>query len=481
LTVDRAAGTLTVGTARTPDTIERAARFLFYAGCIGIPLLVLRLPGGVTVSDTLFGLSAVLLVVSRHRRPVPANGTWRLASALTILATATVVGRADSATGTIETGARLLFLFLTWQWQARVLLDTEVRVRRAIWMYVIGGTVSGGAAIAEAKLGLFAQYTFSGRSEGLTAQPNDAGATLSLALVFALGLLLTDDRVRQRWAAIAALVVGVGLFLSGSITGMIAAAAGLIVFPIRLRLRPSIYVKVAAVLLLVYFAAGGLQDKLNSQGLSVGPLSRLKTALGHGASTSPSTLTARLHTDSSAWHGIAKSPLIGHGLDQASIIVFDGYAAHNMLLLAWYGGGLLLLAAVILAGTTGLAAGWRRVPGDRTREVAFAAAVSALAFSMSGPVLYDRFFWFAYVLLLANRDRIDQPDRKSRVGVWDRVTALRPRGTSSPDASRLSRGQVGDPRDSRTGLCDESRPSPSLFAPWNWWAASDGRGPLSLP
>ena len=70
---------------RDADVLLKLSRRLVYLGMLLLPLLSLRLAKGLDVSDGLFALAALVLIVSRHRPVVPAPPLWYFGSFLIVI------------------------------------------------------------------------------------------------------------------------------------------------------------------------------------------------------------------------------------------------------------------------------------------------------------------------------------------------------------------------------------------------------------
>lgn len=200
-------------------------------------------------------------------------------------------------------------------------------------------------------------------------------------------------------SALCVLAAVMGLVLCGSVTGMMCASAGLVLVLILSRMSSVLIFGASTVI------AGLAAIVLNLNTLVPGatsPLTRLEDTTGNGSGES--TLQSRLESDIFALDGIAREPFLGVGLDSASGGTFDGVTlTHNMFLLAWFQGGLmfvLALVTVILFASQQL----RSVPrhfAAPTKVGLVASLISALLFSMTGPVLFERWFWLPIILALA--------------------------------------------------------------------------------
>ncbi|MCZ2846587.1 O-antigen ligase family protein [Modestobacter sp. VKM Ac-2978] len=272
--------------------------------------------------------------------------------------------------------------------------------------FLTGSALSSLAAVGQVALGIFpAGGELVGgdgqRAPGLADHVNDQGAQLAIAIAIGIALLLNRGSARQPIVAALAALCGIGLVLSGSVTGMASAvvAALVVLFRARIRLR-TILVGAAGAGLALYIA-------VRIQGALTGgdPLARLASATGRNGDIS--TLEIRLRTWQSAWQRILESPFVGSGLDIISGGTYDGVTqAHNIFLLYWYQGGLLLLVALLVALTPAVRTMlYRRLPEAPMHEAAVGGAVAALAYAQTAPIMFQRYFWLPLVLLLVLADQ----------------------------------------------------------------------------
>jgi O-antigen ligase len=320
---------------------------------------------------------------------------WKIAALLVMIGGISAAFRADSAIGDLETVGRLVFLFTLWPWLALTVVDSYDRAWKAVWLFPFGAALSGLAALLQLHAGLHipGSYTFVGRAPGLTQDVNDQGAVLASAFPLGVGALLYRLNARRLLNVLIVVFIGIGLVLSGSVTGMISAVVGAVVLALRGRSGSRFLAGMAVVV--VAFVVG---EHLLGRG-SLSPIQRFDAATGNPAVNGQGSFSARLQTWSFAWKGIVQDPLIGRGLDPTSETTPIGLGAHNMILLTWWGGGLCTLVGLAAAAGLALREGWHR-SNQSLKEITFASFVSAITFSMTGPVLFDRFFWFPALMIL---------------------------------------------------------------------------------
>jgi O-antigen ligase len=119
------------------------------------------------------------------------------------------------------------------------------------------------------------------------------------------------------------------------------------------------------------------------------------------------TAAYRLDVARLAFDEIAKQPIWGTGLDHDSGMLTSEIAGslqvHNILLLAWLQGGLVFLVGILGILALATKAAWSRSLVAPRLHVAMAgAAVSAIAFAMTSPILFQRYLWLPVDLVLAS-------------------------------------------------------------------------------
>jgi len=401
------------------DFLLRCARVFFFFGLLSMPWLVLRPVGSVAASDVLLILAAGLTALAPRRGlRARVSTAWAVGAGLVAVGGGLASSRADSASISLLVAVRLLYLLLVFPWQTQRLLDSASRLNLAISAFILGAAVDAAFALGQVKFGFpaFASAVpagsgpgaalLYGRALGLTGHPNDQGGVLAVAAVLAVGRQMSAPHQRRKITLGFALVIVMGLILSGSVTGMLAFLAGVAVYLSGRRITARGAVATGGAMLIAYFGTTALQSAVIG-GLT--PLERFNQATGGGSVAGQNTLLSRLDTDRIAISGIAKSPLIGRGLDASSGTV-NGLPTHNMFLLAWWQGGFLVLLGLLLA--IGSSVRPSALLSDRAGldRVLWASFVAAIVYAMSAPVLYDRFFWLSAVLLFAARNiAADQP------------------------------------------------------------------------
>lgn len=361
-------------------------------------MLVVRF-GGTTLSDLCFVGAALLALFSSARKPTP-QGWMQVAVAVGLIATLIASIQSLYPAESISVGLRVLYIWTLWQWVARKAIAHPFRIDLAMASFCLGAAISAVAALAQLSIGLVipGSEVHFGRAQGLQNHANGQGGVLAVAVPMAMALLW-----RRKYRPIAALCLlasVTGLVLCGSVTGMISAVVGAMLVLIMGRKSFMFVMISAAAIVGLAFLVVNLNYIVPG---APSPLTRLEDTTGNGSGES--TLKARLESDLYALGAIAREPFLGVGLDGTSGGTFNGVTlTHNMLLLAWFQGGLLFVVAllVVLLFT---ACQLKKIPKDEmtgpTRVGLIASFVAAFSFSMTGPVLFERWFWLPVVLGLA--------------------------------------------------------------------------------
>ena len=391
-------------TAAESDFGQGLGRALFYCGLFASSLTAFR-AAGLTLGDILLGLSLIPALVSRAVRPRKEAPIGNVTVAVALLL---VVGGAISTSTAIipieslAVLARLLFLALVLPWQATYLLATAPDLRRAVTWFAAGGAVCGFGTLIQAQFGAGvipgAELTTAGRYTGFAQHVSDTGGITSISIVLSIGLLLTATRALQRILAILFLVGGgIGLILSGSVSGMIAVLVGLTVLVVGGAMKIRYLALTAVVASLVFYVAAAIQSATTG---ALNPLQRFLQTIGVTADGQYSTTEIRSETYQVALAAVGRHPFVGAGLDNTSSIVDGVFPAHNLLLAATYQGGVLLLAGIVIAIARPFAGRW--IPRARTATTVFllGGAASAFVFAMTAPSMYNRYFWLPIVFVM---------------------------------------------------------------------------------
>lgn len=329
-----------------------------------------RYPGWLDAAEALtFGAALVLLIGGRLNRP---HGTARrlLTWSLAAAAAAAVVSSVVS-----EELATSVPVLLEWLWLGGTALLVGFLAERGYGRDLLAVLLLGAVSTE----GAWAFYLWWGSQDPRHAQVGTfyaanqyAGYVLLLAPLFLALCLVSSSHIKAAGAGFLASFLYLGVALSGSRAGVLAAAAGFLAtativalgLPVRTLLRTA----------LVAVGVVGLGIVLTSPLL----FPAAKTISGVGGVVAvkgedPADLTQRLHWDLGALEIGLDHPLTGSGLGTFGDVFFAiqkpewqwSKYAHNQYLEAFAEGGALLLAAMmaipLIALAGGVSALWGRV------------------------------------------------------------------------------------------------------------------------
>jgi O-Antigen ligase len=430
---------------RTADLFTSLSRVLVYVGMVFLPLLKFRAGKALDVSDAIFFIAFVVLVLSRRLPPkAPPVPGWYLGSFIFVLAGVVASSQAVSTSASLEVVLNAIFVFFVLQWLLRQVLDTERRIQIAMICFVVGTTASAFVAFLQTEfhiLGFAYQPGLEGsRAEGLSNQPNIAAVAFALALVFAIGLIVELGARRYWYLGVCIAVLAGAVIFAASVSGVASTLVGCFVLFIRRGFKLRTWLGIIAALSVVYLAAVSIQS--SGTGFDLNPIARIEQTTGNN--TGYNTVNPRIATIEHSWSGIVNSPIIGHGLDQATInVYYDAdvgvtYPAHNIVILYWFAGGIFMLAgaAIMMASSVHrLLAGRRGSQPDPMRDVILAGCATVLFFSLQSPEIVDRWLWLPFMLALCFRSRPKAVVSSEDAGVM-------PLGTPAPDSLHEALGPV---------------------------------------
>ncbi len=401
------------GEPRPPARDLRAARVLFYLGVLTIGEPLWR--KGLTLSEAFFLSSFLGCVFSVIRGRVVARLPVLLLIGVGVFALGAGISsvHAVSAAGSFFNDAHGVYVLCIWVWTGCMVLRRKEHVYIVFALWSISLAVDGIAAMAQ----VFGLHGLAGapvghRATAFTPTPNDLGGAASIALVPAIFFATRRSR-EGNWRAvarwIAAAWVAVGLVLSGSVSGMSGAAAGLIIWLVAPQVR--VYARIAiisalALVLIVVLLAGSR---------TTSPLQRLQLVSGsYSGQTGAGSGLDRLAIVKAIWPRIGRDPFVGTGVDVSGTVVTiisDGgtqsYQVHGAPLAAWYEAGLLGLIGVAVIVISHLSMGWRNVryADSGEEQLAALALLSAflafIVFAMTSPFLFQQYGWLSAVLIVA--------------------------------------------------------------------------------
>ncbi len=430
----------------------RYPRLLYYAGTLAVGHLAFRPALTLTLSDYLF-VAALLLALPAVLGPRVSTVGYRpsgilLGTGLFALGALLSTVGSPQPVQSLAVVAKFSFVTLVWLWLGTVLLRRTDHIRTAMACCVLSMSVSGAVALAQLLSGdglvLSNPVIGHGRMMGLADHVSNLGASCAVALVAAFWLVLRAPNLVVRLGTLVVLVmVEAGLVLSGSMSGLVAAAAGVALMTALA--RPS--ARLVALVLFAAVAAFGLTQLQAIESAST-PWESVERVSGAEETVEIGTLRVRLDSYRAALSRVARNPVIGVGPQPGGVKTETGIAVHNLVLGAWYeGGGFAALGLVLVIGSCA-AAGIGALGHAETGEGRFLIIVllacfgAFLVFAMGAPTLYPRYGWAAAALLLAVRSQQLARDREGPVSAAT-TRGARPGGSQTIPAARTHRGGTG--------------------------------------
>lgn len=393
----------------TEHSLVVLSRWLFNGGLFLSSLLALRF-GGLAFGDLLLVASAVLLAISSAgRRTVSPTPALQAALFLVVIAGSVAAYRSVSVGSDFAVTVRLVYLVGVLPWQARVLLPDTRQLTHSARVWVAGAALCGAATLAQARFGAGvipgAGITSSGRFSGLAQTVSDTGGITAIAFAFLLsGIGRKTSRKAMATATVCLGLSGIGLLLSGSVSGLLAVIATGVYLVLRRGLSARRLLALAFAGVVVLQVVGSVQHRTSG---ALTPLQRVEQATGlktftvaqRGLNTSES----RLSTDRAGIAGFLRHPIVGVGLDPESGVVddVDGFQVHNMFIGAAYQGGLVLLVGLLIPVVRAARRGWAMARTSAACGDVYASFIAALVFAMTAPSDYNRYFWVPLALVLA--------------------------------------------------------------------------------
>ena len=365
----------------------------------------------VTLSDWFFLVAFLLIVLEMLvRNRIEIQIQKYLVVGLIVFFTGGILSSVATYTPILSIIALLKYVYLIgiWFWIGTVVLRRPRHINIAVILWTISAATSGAGAISQLVWGdIIPHATITwGRMSGFTEHVNDLAGVTSVALVPALVIVThSADRIWRLPAAfMLVFMIGTGLILSISISGVVAALVSLLIWITlgsvnrKLQLKNIVVFTIASTLILIVTIL-----QTDYAGLSV--LSRFGDISTEG--TEFSTLASRLDTYNVAWDIILRNPVIGVGLGPSIGITDTGHQVHNLFLLSWYEAGLFgFIGMLIITGTVfWIGVKIIRCPFShyerRIGVSLFASYIGFLILSMAQPIYYKRFGWISAALLLA--------------------------------------------------------------------------------
>jgi O-antigen ligase len=275
-----------------------------------------------------------------------------------------------------------------------------------------------------------------GRFQGLTSHPNIIGLSAALALLLAIGELISERGKRIRGPLVMTIVAcALAALLSGSRTVFVCFVPSLIVLIFQKKRRKAA-IRVVIGIALLWFAINYLAPGIMAQFTQRIDSSGLQVDSDYG----------RLWSAVYTVVEISQKPILGWGLDHledAGVVVVpwtgEIVGVHNTFLKFWHGAGLLGGIGFILL----FALPARRIrkllkeslprPWSEFLRLALASYLLLFIVSNLGPFDYNRFLYMPLFIFAGFASRVEAAvnGRSVRVSQGEKNLALRPQPQTS--------------------------------------------------
>jgi hypothetical protein len=348
-------------------------------------------------------LLAISLLLGRTRRS-PAPIVWLAALVLIPLA-GIVSGTNSSIIASFSTSLQLALLVGFGPFVLRYfVLEVPGFTKRAVAAFVLTQTFSAVVGILQVTIGfsILGVGDRGGRANGLGAHPNVLGLMAALAIIILVAVLWENKRYSRVVVCGGISLNLAALFMSGSLSSLLALGAGMVVLLIAKRASLKFLLLVAFLGLAteitgrnVTVLVGGIQERVDQVTGELGGLGSLEI---------------RRRTWAMAWDKIQEDPIVGAGMDSTNQAVYGETVVHNYFLRYWYqGGGLMLIFTVILSVFfihVILRAIFRRI------DILSAAIMTAMiTFGYTSAFYEQQEYWLPIILAVATLG-----NRRRRVG-----------------------------------------------------------------
>ena len=301
----------------------------------------------------------------------------------------------------------MTYLVAIWFWLGTMVLTELRHVRTAMLWWVVSAAIASAGAVAQTVFGdvIPGGTIHYGRVSGFTDHVNDLGGLAGVTVVPALALLYkqTGASRRQRLtAAICLPLIGLGLILSGSISGVMAALVSGFVWVVATRTL----IRGLAVLGLLLAVTSAIAASGDQPVLPVAA-----PAADDRRPPRPARRTRRsgraVDSYEAAWVDIRAHPLYGVGLSPGDTPTVTGSQVHNNLMKPLFEGGAFAALGMALIYLLIGVAGWQTVVRARSPEdhllslAAFSSYIAYFTWGLSQPALFKRFGWMSGALVLA--------------------------------------------------------------------------------
>jgi exopolysaccharide production protein ExoQ len=256
------------------------------------------------------------------------------------------------------------------------------------YMYGFDDTVARGAAAAAAR----GKLVIGDQS----SNPNGLAEALTMPLALAIGAFLGSRRMLQRAIAMAfLLMIGLGVYISMSRSGILAVAVIVGVFLYRFRANRQIVIQILMVVAILVALTATMPTQFYDRIAIV-------------FSGDDATGSGRTDIWQVAIEAIKRFGLFGAGLenfvDVHQLYVPHGplgyaFGAHNSYLMVWVELGIVGLVLMLSALYCHLRATAKLKRRDRTIVTLEAASMAVLVAAFFGDIIWTKLFWWPWILL----------------------------------------------------------------------------------
>lgn len=348
------------------------------------------------------GVLIVLLVQRQRQAPTPHLVLVGLC--LFVIGGLLSTTRAQFPLSSITSLVKFFYVIGIWFWLGTILLQWPGDIQKAVMFWTLSAAIMSVGAAAQLIWGDIIPGTSPAgcRMTGFVEHVNELGGITSIALVPALHLAASDRQAIWpscgKWL-IVFLTAG-GLILSGSVTGVLSAGIGFLIWAIM----SKVALKDLAVFVIGAGTVIGLLSMANDCAYLIW-LDRLNVlfAQGHDAIT----LASRFDTYKAAWEVISQEPIVGVGVGPLNGRTRTGYVVHNILLGSWYEAGLFGFLGMLLVLSSIAALGVKMIRNPSLKQIqmigiSFLSSYMAfVVFAFVQPIYFKRFVWISAALLVA--------------------------------------------------------------------------------
>jgi O-antigen ligase len=380
---------------------------------MGLALETLEIvrPSGILIADYFFSLSLLLLLLCRERRLLKSIGSGIVLSGALIIGGGFLSSVSASSLGAgAGSLAKLCTLFCLF---APLAVVHSKDIRRnllfllggvsfncvvAIFSYWVSPSIATALAINPQVPEDLAQDA--GRFAGLAGHPNILGLSAALAVMIAIGLLLSEPKGFARWGLLLQIMIcTVGALLSGSRTFFVSLIPALLLIAVWQKRNRQTVLRVSSVLAVLVVSWGGIT--YFAPDLVAQYTERFSTTNADYSENSGRLVTAGL-----ALFEISQKPVVGWGVDrwgEAGMVFLPEdntfMPAHVTFLQYWYAVGLLGALGFLALFILPVVRLWRALKKNPTESSAnvlrLGLSVYLLLFIACNlhPILLNRFLY----------------------------------------------------------------------------------------